>query len=99
GPAHLQPSPTRRSSDLDRQRALLACLLARADHIVTADQLAELVWGEEQPVDPAAALQSQISRLRRAIAPARIETQPPGYLLAARSEEHTSELQSRENRA
>ena len=31
----------------------------------TARLLAELVWGDEQPADPVAALQTNVARLRR----------------------------------
>jgi predicted ATPase/DNA-binding SARP family transcriptional activator len=66
-----------------RQRALLACLLAHADQVVSADRLAESLWGERQPSDPVAALQSQVSRLRQRLGPgARFETVGRGYRLA-----------------
>ena len=71
----------------DRQRALLAALLARSGRIVPADLLAELIWGEAPPADPAAALHSQVSRLRRALPDARIETEPPGYVLRVDTDE------------
>lgn len=64
----------------DRQRAVLAALLARAGTVVPVDTLVSLVWAESPPVDPAAALHSQVSRLRRLVP---IVTRPPGYLLAA----------------
>lgn len=66
----------------DRQRAVLAALLARNGRAVPADRLADLVWGARQPADPAAALHSQISRLRRALpADTELVTEPPGYAL------------------
>jgi DNA-binding SARP family transcriptional activator/pimeloyl-ACP methyl ester carboxylesterase len=66
----------------DRQRALLASLLARAGQVVPADHLVELLWGDSDlPTDPAAALQSQVSRLRRALGSVAVHTRPPGYLL------------------
>ncbi|MEU4689515.1 alpha/beta fold hydrolase [Actinoplanes sp. NPDC023714] len=61
----------------ERQRALLAALLARAGRIVPADLLIDLLWGHARP----AALHSQISRLRRTIPRLRLETEPPGYVL------------------
>jgi len=65
-----------------RQRALLAALLARGGQAVPAERLAEGLWGEEQPADPAAALQSQVSRLRRRLgAHAGLETVGLGYRL------------------
>jgi DNA-binding SARP family transcriptional activator/pimeloyl-ACP methyl ester carboxylesterase len=68
----------------DRQRALLASLLARAGEIVSADRLVDLLWGEGQPAHPGAALQSQVHRLRRILdrdvqTEARLVTRPPGY--------------------
>ena len=65
-----------------RQRALLACLLARQGEVVTADRLADSLWGEQQPSDPLAALQSQVSRLRQRLgAGAGLETVGGGYRL------------------
>lgn len=51
------------------QRGLLACLVARRGENVSADRLAELLWGDQQPERPEAALQSQVHRLRRALLP------------------------------
>jgi DNA-binding winged helix-turn-helix (wHTH) protein len=71
----------------ERQRLLLAALLARAGEVVSADRLAQLLWGDDQPADPPAALHSQVARLRRALrqggADGLLETRPPGYRLAA----------------
>ncbi len=65
-----------------RQSALLAVLLARAGQVVPAERLAEGLWGEQQPADPAAALQSHVSRLRRRLgAGAGLETAGLGYRL------------------
>ncbi|SDT03967.1 alpha/beta fold hydrolase [Jiangella sp. DSM 45060] len=64
-----------------RQRALLAALLARAGEVVSADRLAELLWGDAQPDDPAGALHSLVSRLRRMLGPDVLATRPPGYAL------------------
>jgi DNA-binding SARP family transcriptional activator/pimeloyl-ACP methyl ester carboxylesterase len=71
----------------ERQRTLLAVLLAHANEVVTVDVLADRVWGDEQPANPSAALQSQVSRLRKTLAagePAAtwdLVTRPPGYSL------------------
>lgn len=65
-----------------RQRALLAVLLARAGQVVSVERLAESLWADKQPMDPAAALQSQVSRLRRRLGGgAGVETAGPGYRL------------------
>ena len=70
------------------QRALLAALLANAGRVVSAERLAEGLWAEMQPVDPAAALQSQVSRLRRRLgAGAGLETAGRGYRLRPASGE------------
>ncbi|GAA5081654.1 hypothetical protein GCM10023259_090070 [Thermocatellispora tengchongensis] len=67
----------------DRQRAVLAALLARAGEVVSFDRLVDLVWGERPPANPHAALHSQVSRLRRALGYDGLVTRPPGYLLQA----------------
>ena len=51
----------------ERQRALLAALLARAGEVVSVDRLADLLWGDDQPDHPAGALHSQVARLRQAL--------------------------------
>jgi hypothetical protein len=51
----------------ERQRALLAALLARPGEVVSSDRLAHLLWGDDQPDNPAAALHSQVARLRQAL--------------------------------
>lgn len=67
-----------------RQRLLLAVLLARAGEMVTADCLADCLWGNDQPADPRAALWSQVSRLRNRLGDsAPIETGPLGYRFTA----------------
>jgi len=66
-----------------RQRLLVAGLCVQAGHVVAADTLVELLWGDTLPADPAAALQSQMSRLRRRLGPAAaIATVPGGYRVA-----------------
>ena len=65
----------------NRQRALLAALLARSGEVVSADRLAQLLWGDAQPADPVSALHSLVSRLRRMLGPDVLVTRPPGYAL------------------
>ncbi|WP_067827498.1 BTAD domain-containing putative transcriptional regulator [Nocardia inohanensis] len=48
-------------------RALLALLLLDAGRIVSRDRLIDGLWGAEPPADAGHALQSQVSRLRRAL--------------------------------
>ena len=47
------------------QRVLLAALLVDANHSVSTDRLADELWGDALPDDPAGALRSQVSRLRK----------------------------------
>src|SRR3954452_12134018 len=63
-----------------RQRALLARLLVDANHVVSADRLVEDLW-ETPPHDGHAALQNQVSRLRKVVGD-RLVTKAPGYLLS-----------------
>ena len=48
-------------------RTLLIALLLRARETVGADSLMELLWGDDQPRNPANALQIQISYLRKTL--------------------------------
>src|SRR3974390_3635274 len=75
----------------DRQRSLLASLLARAGAVVSVDNLVDLVWPEDPPQDPVAALHNQVSRLRRIIPFTRIQTVAPGYRLAVGPDEVDSQ--------
>ena len=64
----------------DRQRALVALLLANAGRVVGAEQLADAVFADRPPANPAAALHSQVSRLRRLLGP-QLVSGPSGYAL------------------
>ncbi|MFD8495122.1 BTAD domain-containing putative transcriptional regulator [Amycolatopsis sp. NPDC059657] len=72
-------------------RALLADLLLHEGAPVSADRLAEDLWGERRPGNPANTLQTKISQLRRTLEAAEPGTrelvvhQPPGYLLRTES--------------
>jgi DNA-binding SARP family transcriptional activator/tetratricopeptide (TPR) repeat protein len=66
-------------------RVVLAALMLEAGRVVSADRLAEAVWGEQQPRDAQSALHNLVLRLRRSLgeqAAARVRARPPGYLLA-----------------
>jgi predicted ATPase/DNA-binding SARP family transcriptional activator len=71
-----------------RQRALLAVLLVHANSVVSADRLADVLWGDAPPEDEAAALRTCASRLRGALdtgeptgQASALVTQAPGYVL------------------
>src|SRR5688500_10902986 len=66
-----------------RLRALLGMLVVDAGRIVGADRLIDGLYGENPPAGAANALQSQVSRLRRALGgTGAIEFHPAGYRLA-----------------
>ncbi|NUQ96322.1 MAG: tetratricopeptide repeat protein [Streptomyces sp.] len=66
-----------------RPRALLTLLLLDAGLSVSTGRLIDGLYGAEPPAGAANALQSQISRLRRRLAPhAEIEATPTGYRIA-----------------
>ncbi|WP_051742412.1 AfsR/SARP family transcriptional regulator [Streptomyces xylophagus] len=68
-----------------RQRSVLGALLVDTGQPVTTGQLAERVWGEEQPRQARATLHGYVSRLRRALsdtAEVAIARQGGGYVLA-----------------
>jgi DNA-binding SARP family transcriptional activator/tetratricopeptide (TPR) repeat protein len=73
-----------------RPVALLAVLMLQANRTVSYERLISAVWGNDPPVYTTAALQTYISRLRKALAevepygPERIITYKTGYLLRVR---------------
>jgi predicted ATPase/DNA-binding SARP family transcriptional activator len=66
-----------------RLRLLLIRLALDPGRVVAADRLADDLWGDDAPADPAGALQTLVARLRRAFRGerARIVSHPAGYLL------------------
>ena len=70
-----------------KQRAVLAHLLLRANHLVPTDVLIDEVWGEEPPETVRNALQSYASHLRKALGAERVEGSRAGYLLRAETSE------------
>jgi len=78
-----------------RQRALLAILLTRANHVVSKDRLIDELFGEEPRESAASLLQVYVSRLRKALEPGRkrrqqtgiVVTKAPGYLVHVERDE------------
>jgi predicted ATPase/DNA-binding SARP family transcriptional activator/tetratricopeptide (TPR) repeat protein len=64
-----------------RVRALLARLLIDPGRVVSADRLVDDLWGDALPANPSGALQTVVSRLRRAIGGGLVAHHPPGYRL------------------
>ena len=65
-------------------RTLLAALVLRAGQPVSADQLADLLWGDAPPSGAANALQAQVSKLRRSLVGVPLEGRDGGYVLLDR---------------
>jgi SARP family transcriptional regulator, regulator of embCAB operon len=75
-----------------KMEILLATLLIRTNQVVSAGQLLNELWGEEQPRRAAAGLHVYISQLRKFLGGIRdfdgaIVTRSPGYLLQLGSDE------------
>ncbi|MEU8250407.1 BTAD domain-containing putative transcriptional regulator [Nonomuraea sp. NPDC048916] len=70
-----------------RVRGLLTLLALDAGRVVGAEYLVDGLYGEQPPEGVANALQSQVSRLRRALGRDRVEFHPTGYRLAADPED------------
>jgi predicted ATPase/DNA-binding SARP family transcriptional activator len=69
------------------QRLLLSILLLEANRSVSAGRLIDEFWGDRLPDDPAGALRTQVSRLRRVLPTgARLLAEPGGYRLIVQSD-------------
>jgi DNA-binding SARP family transcriptional activator len=64
-----------------KRRAVLALLLLHANEIVRTDRLIDHLWGERAPRNAPAALQSHISRLRKALGSDVLARREWGYVL------------------
>ncbi len=64
-----------------RLRALLIMLALRPGQLVPVSQLIDGLWADQAPAGAANALQALVSRLRRALPEAVIESRPAGYQL------------------
>lgn len=67
--------------DGQRQRALVAALLVDRNRVVSAERLAEAVWGEHATPNSGNNLQALISRARKALGREAIERRSDGYVL------------------
>ena len=64
-----------------RDRIVLAALAVRPGEVLSPDQLADAVWGDEPPASWSKNLQGCVSRLRKVLGPDLIETSGQGYRL------------------
>jgi len=69
-----------------KQRALLAALIVRANEVVSTDRLIDDVWGENPPRTAATSLQNFVSQLRKTLGPDVVDTRAPGYTLRVAAE-------------
>src|SRR6478736_1626627 len=65
-----------------KPRAVLTMLGLHGGSVVTADALAELLWGVRPPRTAVKALQTHISSLRRALGDGYVLTEGAGWVLA-----------------
>src|SRR5215218_9058227 len=63
------------------QRRLLALLVLRRGSVVSPDAAFSALWPEGAPRDPSAALQTHLSRLRKALPAGLVESTGAGYRL------------------
>jgi len=64
-----------------RDRVVLAALAVRPGDVVSADRLADALWGERRPGTWSKVVQGCIMRLRKVLGARGIETSPQGYRL------------------
>ncbi len=64
-----------------RDRIALDVLAVRRNHVVSPDELADAIWGDAPPASWSKQVQICVSRLRRVLGPATIETAAGGYRL------------------
>ena len=62
-------------------QSLLAMLALAAPHVVSDDRLVDELWGDDQPANPANALQALVSHLRRVLGRDAVVRHGPGYAL------------------
>jgi WD40 repeat protein/DNA-binding SARP family transcriptional activator len=74
-----------------RDRVVMAALAANRGEPVSADALADALWGDEPPPSAAKVVQGCVSRLRKILGPQTIETVPNGYRLSLAPDELDSQ--------
>ena len=67
-------------SAASKRRAVVAALLLHPNRVVSAEQLIDLVWGDDPPAAALGSLQNHVLRLRRELGD-RLVTRAPGYLV------------------
>ncbi|MDQ4068397.1 MAG: winged helix-turn-helix domain-containing protein, partial [Actinomycetota bacterium] len=67
-------------------RALLAMLLLHPNEVVSAERLIDALWGDSAPPGAARTLHAYVSKLRKALGAAVVETRSPGYVIVVEPE-------------
>jgi WD40 repeat protein/DNA-binding SARP family transcriptional activator len=70
-----------------RDRVVLAALALRPGEMVSAERLADALWGEHPPVSWPKVVQGCVVRLRKALGPATIQTAQQGYRLVVHADD------------
>src|SRR5438067_12513194 len=83
GAMEVLDGPRRARLPAGRGRALLALLILHVGEAVPTDRLIDDLWGEQPPPTASTALQGLVSKLRRELGPATIETVGNAYRLHA----------------
>jgi tetratricopeptide (TPR) repeat protein len=69
GPVRAWRGPVELSLGPNQQRAILALLLIRANHLVSVDELIELLWEEKPPASAVNVIHKYIGAIRRLLEP------------------------------
>src|SRR3954469_14746934 len=100
GPLEVERDGERVAVGGGRLRALLACLALEAGRPLTTGRLVDALWEEDLPADQVHALQSLVSRLRRALGNGSLVAPAPGgYRLDVEVDAHEFEKLAAEGRA
>ena len=71
-----------------RDRVVLAALVTRPGEPVSADQLADALWGDTPPATWPKVVQSSIVRVRKVLGPQAVRTTGHGYVLMLRADDN-----------
>jgi DNA-binding SARP family transcriptional activator/tetratricopeptide (TPR) repeat protein len=87
GPLEVERDGERLPSPSRRTRTLLAALALMGGRVVSRDRLVEVVWGDDPPESIGTQVAIQVSKLRKQLGAASIETVGRGYRLNAEAVE------------
>ena len=82
GPLEVRLDGAPRPLPAAKQRLLLGSLLLRANHVISAAELMDVVWGERPPAGARNTLRTYVMRLRQQLGPScALRTAQDGYVL------------------